>query len=68
MSADDVLKMSVPELEAEWMRSAVCQAKGCEKRPLTGYGTDTSHGPMTLWLCEHHGDLLAVGFELDPLP
>lgn len=38
----------------------LCEAKDCPKPPLTTFG-DGDDCPW--WLCEEHGDLLAVGFE-----
>jgi hypothetical protein len=37
-----------------------CEARGCPAAPLTQF---RDGGGELWWLCEEHGDLLAVGFE-----
>lgn len=46
----------------------VCVALGCEQDSFLMWRTAVRHGEAEwsedLPLCEHHGDMLAVGFEL----
>lgn len=45
------------------MRPQVCRALGCDEDALTEFEDGTGR-----WfaLCENHGDLLAVGFQVKP--